>query len=147
MRNPWGASCFLDFGTMSGQCHAPAALPPASINQETDPTVSLDVFKKIIIFCPCQESNYNSLAVHPVAYLPYWVSNLSSPVWPWKSYTDTLNCGPECINIVVLMQGYVIYHKRSKCNPFYTLSNTSQKELKITGTFILYNFVHGIMFV
>ena len=42
---------------------------------------------------------------------------------------------------MVVMQGYVIYHKRSKCNPFYTLSNTSQKELKITGTFILYNFV------
>jgi len=90
MGNPWGASCFLDFGTMSGQCHAPATLPPASINQETDPTFSLNVFKKIIIFCPYQESNYNSLAVHPVAYLPYWVSNLSSPVWPWKSYTDTL---------------------------------------------------------
>jgi len=81
MGNPRGASCFLDLGTMNGQCHAPAALPTASINQEIDPTVSLDVFKKLIS-CPCQESNYNSLAAHPVAYLPYWVSYLSSPVWP-----------------------------------------------------------------
>jgi len=71
MGNPWGAPCFLDFGTMSGQCHAPAALPPASINQETDPTVSLDVFKKIIISRPCQKSKYNFLAVHPAACLPY----------------------------------------------------------------------------
>jgi hypothetical protein len=134
MGSPLGASCFLDSGKMSGQCHAPAALPPATINHETDPTVSLDVFKKIIISCPCQKSNYNSLAVHPVAYLPPWVRYLSKPA-------DTLNCRPECINIVVLMQEYAIYYKRRTCNPFYTPSNTSQKELKIIGTFILYNFV------
>jgi hypothetical protein len=58
---------------VSGQLHAPAALPPEKqppvpiIRGWVGPRAGLDVTEKIEISCPCRESNPDSWVVQPVA--------------------------------------------------------------------------------